>query len=87
MGPDSYEGLACDRYVMKETNGYKRNTYTLFVLPPTEEMPFKVPVYFEFVGYDNLFGSHYDKYVIKYVTFKVYEDGIPEKVFEISSSK
>ena len=50
------------RYV--HTVGTKVNTYTLQVSMDTRE-----PKFYEMMGYDSLFGSHYDKYTITYDTY------------------
>ena len=51
-------------YTYNYTVGTKKNSYTLFVAVESGN-----PVMFEFVGYDNLFGSHYDQYIIMYSSF------------------
>ena len=53
----------------------KDNNYTLFVRKNDS-----VPVLVHFIGYDRLFGSHYDEYVIIYSQF---DSGVPDpKVFD-----
>ena len=54
------------------TVGTKVNTYTLHVSKDTRE-----PKYYEMMGYDSLFGSHYDKYTITYDTYTTkYDDSV-----------
>ena len=68
---------------MQETIGSKINRYTLFVTEPMANGAV-YPLYFEFIGYDNLFGSHYDKYTITYEEFKMVSD-LPVEIFEVPS--
>ena len=42
------------------------------------------PVFFRFIGYDRLFGSHYDEYIIEYNTF---DTQIDSTQFDIEKSK
>lgn len=43
----------------------------------------KMPVVFAFIGYDNLFGSHYDEYAIEYDSI---ETSVDSSVFNIYRS-
>ena len=42
------------------------------------------PVFFRFVGYDRLFGSHYDEYIVEYNTFS---SDVDASKFDVVSSK
>lgn len=44
----------------------KTNTYTLYI---TDKEP-HIPVKYEMLGYDDLLTSHYDHYILDYITFK-----------------
>ncbi|XP_065828496.1 digestive cysteine proteinase 1-like [Oscarella lobularis] len=79
----TYSGTPCQVYFMQETIGSKINRYTLFVTEPMANGAV-YPLYFEFIGYDNLFGSHYDKYTITYEEFKMVSD-LPVEIFEVPS--
>ena len=58
----------------------KDNNYTLFVRKNDS-----VPVLVHFIGYDRLFGSHYDEYVIIYSDF---DNSVPDpKVFDYEKRK
>jgi len=61
-GTETVQGQECNvwRSVVKE--GGKRNVYTLWQSVETQ-----LPVRYEMMGYDNLLGSHYDKYYIDYI--------------------
>ena len=63
---------------MKE--GGKRNVYTLWQSVATQ-----LPVRYELMGYDNLLGSHYDKYYIDYVHIDV-EKSLDDAVFKTPPS-
>lgn len=60
----TYQGSEVSVYSSSSTEGTKDNNYTLLVYSNTG-----APASLTFVGYDRLFGSHYDKYVIVYYMF------------------
>ena len=72
-------------YHLEEVRNYKNNTYELFVSSNSSSQP-SIPVYFHFIGYDWLFGSHSDEYAIIYDEFEM---GIiiPESIFDVPGSK
>lgn len=49
--------------------GYKKNTYTLWVVRPDVADAPPVPWHYEMMGYNTLLGSHYDKYLVDYREF------------------
>jgi len=59
-----YQGKPTNIYMYSYSVGTKNNNYTLLVANDTQ-----YPVILRFVGYDNLFGSHYDEYIVEYNTF------------------
>ena len=61
MGIDKTKNM--DVWQMSETIGKKVNTYTMWVANKT------IPARYEMMGYDTLFGSHYDKYYLTYTNF------------------
>ena len=75
-GKETVEGHECNvwRNVVKE--GDKRNVYTLWQSLSTE-----LPVRYEMMGYDNLLGSHYDKYYIDYIDVSA-EKSLDDAIFE-----
>ncbi|XP_054855888.1 digestive cysteine proteinase 1-like [Eublepharis macularius] len=58
-----YKGHLCDMWQNVSYWGTKKNVYSLWVTA-SEDHP--VPVHYEMRGYNNLLGSHYDKYEIDY---------------------
>ena len=56
----------------------KNNSYYCFVNQAT-----KLPILFYFIGYDNLFGSHYDQYDIVYIPI---DDDFDDSVFDLYQS-
>ena len=59
-----YQGKPTNVYMYSYSVGTKNNNYTLLVANDTQ-----YPILLHFIGYDNLFGSHYDEYVVEYNTF------------------
>lgn len=80
-----FNGVQCDKFVLEQTIGSKRNLYTLWVRYkpspkyPSSRMP--IPVRYEMKGYNTLLGSHYDHYYLDYDEYS-HED-IDNEVFEI----
>ena len=74
-----YKGIKCDVYYYVFQEGSKQNKYAMLFNHATG-----MPVVFSFIGYDNLFGSHYDEYVFEYDTI---ETSFDESVFDIYQSK
>ncbi|XP_065192926.1 digestive cysteine proteinase 1-like [Sycon ciliatum] len=69
---------SCDMFRYEFTNGMKTNKYTFTVL--TEGIH-AIPISFHFIGYDELFGSHYDEYLVTYTKFAIVGE-FPEGTFE-----
>lgn len=59
-----YQGIEVSVYISSFAEGNKTNNYTILVRKDNGN-----PVILHFVGYDRLFGSHYDEYVVEYTTF------------------
>ena len=59
----------------------KINNYTFYL-----RIPDGTPARLEFVGFDRLFGSHYDKYVVTYDVFKAGSD-FDSGTFKIANSE
>lgn len=78
-------GVQCDKFVLEQTIGSKRNLYTLWVrYKPSPKYPSSrqpIPVRYEMKGYNTLLGSHYDHYYLDYDEYS-HED-IDNDVFEI----
>lgn len=63
-----------------ENNAYsKSQEYTVLVNKAT-----KMPVIFRFIGYDDLFGSHFDEYILEYDSV---DTSVDPSVFDIYKSK
>ena len=75
----TYKGITCEVYYYEYTVGEKVNKYTMLI-----DQASGMPLVFAFIGYDDLFGSHYDEYVIEYD--KV-ETTVDSSVFDIYHSK
>lgn len=71
VGEKIYLDSAVNVWEKVEQVGYKKNTYVMWV-----EKYHNDPVRYEMMGYDTLFGSHYDKYIIDYI---VYKKGPPDE--------
>ena len=59
-----YNGVECSIYISYFSHGNKVNNYTLLVRKDNGK-----PVVLHFVGFDRLFGSHYDEYDVVYTDF------------------
>ncbi|KAK3091873.1 hypothetical protein FSP39_023296 [Pinctada imbricata] len=71
QGNDTLEGKVYNKWVMVQTIGKKKNTYSMWVDPANNS-----PKRYEMMGYDTLLGSHYDKYYLDYMN---YNDKVPIK--------
>ncbi len=58
-------GRVCQAWENTTSAGSKVSTYTMWV---TDD-DLQTPVRYEMFGYDSLFGSHFDKYIIDYTEF------------------
>ena len=76
----TYQDLPCEVYMSSFAEGKKENNYTLLVRKDTQ-----APVLLRFVGYDRLFGSHYDEYDIIYSSFTALEPN--PTVFDLQKSE
>ena len=56
-----YNGVICEVYYYEHTEENKVNKYTMLF-----DQASGSPMAFFFVGYDTLFGSHYDEYLLEY---------------------
>ena len=75
-----YEGVKASVYISSFVNGNKVNNYTMLVAKDNG-----APLVLHFVGYDRLFGSHYDEYDVIYKTFS---SSAPDpSVFDFQESK
>ncbi|ALC43483.1 26-29-p [Drosophila busckii] len=88
IGTESFLGFTCDKFRLEQTNGQKKNVYTMWVRYkksphyPASRMP--IPVRYEMRGYNTLLGSHYDHYYLDYDSYE--HDDIPNEVFEIDEN-
>lgn len=75
-----YKGMNVEVYLSSFMQEAKNNSYKLLIRKDT-----RAPVLLHFIGYDRLFGSHYDEYIVMYDTFTV---GVKdESVFDLEQSK
>ncbi|GAB1599982.1 digestive cysteine proteinase 1-like [Argonauta hians] len=76
---DTYLDFRVEVFEKVEKVGTKTNTYTMWVTRDSQ-----YPVRFEMMGYDSLFGSHYDKY---FITYSVLNKGKPDNSrFEVPAA-
>ncbi|XP_074642740.1 digestive cysteine proteinase 1-like [Tubulanus polymorphus] len=73
-------GVPCLVYANVTVIGLKKNSYTLWVNAQTG-----APVRYEMMGFDNLLGSHYDKYYVNYFNFDKLDRPNPA-VFEVPNN-
>ncbi|XP_029202306.2 KDEL-tailed cysteine endopeptidase CEP1-like [Acropora millepora] len=66
VSEEYHRGLLCLKYERKNKQYNKTNTYSLYI---SKHKPHK-PLRYEMTGYDDMLASHYDHYVIDYVTFE-----------------
>ena len=76
----TYKDSDASLYLSSFTEGTKDSNYTLLVDADTQ-----APILLEFVGYDRLFGSHYDKYIIQYSTF--ISGPLPSSIFDVPNGE
>ena len=76
----TYNGFEVSLYISYFAEGNKVNNYSLLVRKDSLQ-----PVVLHFVGYDRVFGSHYDEYDIVYTDFSA--TAPDPSVFEYQESK
>ncbi|XP_056019981.1 digestive cysteine proteinase 1-like [Ostrea edulis] len=64
VGQEQIGAKATDKWVKVVKNGWKKNTYTMWV-----DSKSQAPVRYEMMGYDTLLDSHYDKYYLDYTNY------------------
>ena len=64
-----FNGVPAYKLRFKKHIEQKDNIYTFYV---TKSKPHR-PLRYEMLGYDHLLRSHYDSYVLDYVTFEEWE--------------
>ena len=64
LADTEYQGLEVSIYISYFMDGDRDNNYTLLIRKDNFQ-----PVVLHFIGYDRLFGSHYDEYDIVYTEF------------------
>lgn len=86
-GTEDMLGQSCDKFVLVQLIGEKRNTYTVWVRYvkspkyPAARMP--IPVRYEMRGYNTLLGSHFDHYFLDYAAYS--HEPIADTVFDVES--
>ncbi|XP_068738415.1 cathepsin S-like [Montipora capricornis] len=66
VSEEFHRGLPCLKYERKNKQYNKTNAYIFYI---SKHKPHK-PLRYEMIGYDDMLTSHYDRYVIDYVTFE-----------------
>ena len=74
-----YKGMKCDVYYYEFQVGTKQNKYAMLINPTTG-----MPTVLSFIGYDSVFGSHFDEYVFEYDKI---ETSVDDSVFNIYNCK
>ena len=75
-----YQDIEVSVYISYFVKNDRTNNYTLLVRKDNSQ-----PLVLHFIGYDRLFGSHYDEYDIIYTQFN---SNVPNpKVFEYQKGK
>lgn len=88
-GTEQRNGFNCDKFVLVDDVGQKRNYYSLWVRYvkspkyPASRMP--IPVRYEMKGYNTLLGSHYDHYYLDYDSYE--HQDIPADVFQVKTNE
>lgn len=80
LNMEYHAGSLCEVWQNVTAVGYKKNTYTMWVSRAEGGQDPPTPVHYEMMGYDNLLGSHYDKYLVDY---KVFSTHVDPKVFSL----
>jgi len=65
VGTSTINGRLCDDWQSVNTVGEKTNTYDFYV-----DSSSAAPVRYQMFGYDTLLGSHYDQYILDYITYE-----------------
>ena len=81
MGNVTLENLSYMKYQSSYTVEKKVNTYTYY-LKGSDATPARL----EFVGFDRLFGSHYDHYIVTYDSFWAVSN-FDADVFQVPNSE
>jgi len=63
--------ISCSHYQFIEKNFSRTGTYSFYIANDATQQP----IQFHFMGFDELYGSHYDDYVFDYFS---YEEGVVE---------
>ena len=58
--------MPCLKYERKIKKFNKSNTYSFYISKTKPHRPLR----YEMVGYDDMLTSHYDRYILDYVTFE-----------------
>ena len=61
-----HRGMPCLKYERKIRKFNKSNTYSFYISKTKPHRPLR----YEMVGYDDMLTSHYDRYILDYVTFE-----------------
>ena len=66
VSEEMHRGMPCLKYERKIKKFNKSNTYSFYISKIKPHRPLR----YEMVGYDDMLTSHYDRYILDYVTFE-----------------
>ena len=66
VSEETHRGMPCFKYERKYKRYNKSNVYSFYVTKNTPHRPLR----YEMVGYDDMLTSHYDHYVLDYISFE-----------------
>ena len=66
VSEEMHRGMPCLKYERKIKKFNKSNTYSFYISKTKPHRPLR----YEMVGYDDMLTSHYDRYILDYVTFE-----------------
>lgn len=66
VSEEMHRGMPCLKYERKIKQFNKSNTYSFYISKIKPHRPLR----YEMVGYDDMLTSHYDRYILDYVTFE-----------------
>ena len=66
VSEEMHRGMPCLKYERKIKKFNKTNTYSFYISKIKPHRPLR----YEMVGYDDMLTSHYDRYILDYVTFE-----------------
>lgn len=81
VSEEMHRGMPCLKYERKNRRYNKTNTYSFFISKTKPHRPLR----YEMMGYDDMLTSHYDHYVLDYISFEPWK--FNRSVFGLPKSK